>query len=61
MNISAADRLDDLAWLLDGGVWPPSAARRCGWTVAGAEKAARKHRRPRVARAMYPHMRGEAA
>lgn len=34
------ERLEDLAWLLDMGEWPPRAARRCGWTVPGAINAA---------------------
>lgn len=37
------DRLSDLEWLLDMGECPPRAAARCGWTVTGAEKAARVH------------------
>lgn len=50
----ATYRLDELTWLLDGGVWPPEAARRCGWTVAGAEKAARKQDREEIRHALYP-------
>ena len=53
-RIEAEYRLGELEHLLNGGVWPPSAVRRLGWTVTGAEKAARKRGRPDLARALWP-------
>lgn len=38
-------RLDELEHLLDGDVWPPSAASRCGWTISGAMSGARREGR----------------
>lgn len=55
------DRLSDLEWLIDGGVWPPSAAERVGWTVDAAEQAARRHGYSRVARVLRAHIREAAA
>ena len=43
--VSVPERLDELAHLLWGGEWPTRAAQRCGWTLAGAESAARDHGR----------------
>lgn len=36
------ERLAELVHLLDGGVWPPSACARLGWTVSSAMTAARR-------------------
>lgn len=46
-------RLGELAWLIDGGVYPPEAARRCDWTVAAAEKCARRYDRGDIARTLW--------
>lgn len=43
--VSVPERLDELAHLLWGGEWPTRAAQRCGWTLSGAESAAREHGR----------------
>lgn len=41
------ERLDELEWLIDGGVWPVEAAKRCGWgNLASAESIARRHNHP---------------
>ncbi|MGO1325094.1 MAG: hypothetical protein ACTMH8_06130 [Brevibacterium aurantiacum] len=36
-------RLGELEHLLAGGIWPPTAARRVGWSVETAERAAARH------------------
>lgn len=44
------ERLDELAWLIDGSVWPVEAAKRCGWSsLASAETIARRHGHPVLA------------
>ena len=35
--------------LIAGGVWPPTAARRVGWSVENAERAAARHGRHKLA------------
>lgn len=41
------ERLDELEWLITGGVWPVEAAKRCGWgQLASAESVARRHDHP---------------
>lgn len=42
------ERLAELVHLLDGGVWPPSACARLGWTVDAAVAAARRRGSARV-------------
>ena len=42
-------RLGELEHLIAGGVWPPTAARRVGWSVENAERAAARHGRHKLA------------
>lgn len=50
--VSVPERLDELAHLLWGGEWPARAAKRCDWTLAGAESAARDHGRADILSAL---------
>lgn len=50
-----ADRLEELAWLLGGGCWPPDAARRCGWTLESARSAAHRNGRADIATMLTRH------
>lgn len=52
------ERLDDLAWLIDGGVWPPTACARVGWTLTAAEKAARD-RAPHLGVVLRRHVKAQ--
>ncbi|MFE5777115.1 hypothetical protein [Brachybacterium sp. NPDC056505] len=38
-----AARIEELEWLLDGGVWPPTACARVGWTVETARTMANRY------------------
>lgn len=42
-------RLGEIEHLLAGGVWPPEACRRVGWTVSAALYHAAAHGRERAA------------
>ncbi|MGP5291660.1 hypothetical protein ACTXL6_16500 [Brachybacterium tyrofermentans] len=42
-------RLGELEHLIAGGVWPPTAAQRVGWSVENAERAAARHGRYKLA------------
>lgn len=46
---STAERLEDLEWLLDGGVTPDRAAARVGWARETALTLARRHGRDDLA------------
>lgn len=50
------DRLNEVQHLIDGGVWPPNAVKRCEWTLTGAEKAARVAGRDQLANTLRPHI-----
>ena len=56
-----AERLDDLEWLIGGGVWPPDAVARVGWTVGAAQIAARRRGMTRLARTLDTHTKKEDA
>lgn len=42
-------RLDEVEHLVAGSTWPPHAARRVGWSVETAERAAARHGRYELA------------
>lgn len=52
-------RVAELVHLLDGGVWPPQACERVGWTVTAAEKALRRTEHNRWARVLQGHVKRE--
>lgn len=39
-RMSRTERLTEMQWLIDGGVWPIEAAKRVGYTFHSAETAA---------------------
>lgn len=49
-----AARLEDLEFLLSVGEGPADALARIGWTPTAAQRAARRHGRPDLARAVGP-------
>lgn len=55
LKARTSDRLEDLEWLLEGGVWPPTACARVGWTVDAARQAATRHGRT-VAAVLQGHV-----
>ncbi len=54
-TVEALHRLDELEWLIDGGVWPPTACARVGWSVDAARQAATRHGRT-VAAVLQGHV-----
>lgn len=55
------DRLAELAWLVDGGVWPPTACARLDWSLSAALKSAYRYGRPDLAAVLEPHKREQYA
>ncbi len=53
--MTVAEKLDELEHLIDGGVWPPSAVARVGWTLGAAGIAARRARH-RIAPILTAHV-----
>lgn len=54
-------RISELEHLLDGGVWPPDAVRRLGWTIKSAEDAARYRGMTRLTARLAEYRRGAEA
>lgn len=52
---STRARIEDLEHLIRCDVSPEAAACRCGWTIEGAEQAARRHGSPELARIYGRH------
>ena len=50
------DRLNEVQHLIDGGVWPPHAVKRCAWTLTAAEKAARVYGYDRLGTTLRHHI-----
>lgn len=57
----AQERLDELAFLLDTGEWPPRACKRLGWTVPGAVIAAKRAGRGDITAVLWRHEREAAS
>lgn len=60
-QLRARDRLDELAWLIDAGEWPPRACERLDWSLSAALKAARRYDIRAVYMALENHRREELA
>lgn len=52
-RMTTAECLDEIEWLLDGGVRPADAVAQVGRTVAGMERAADRAGRSELARRIY--------
>lgn len=55
------DRLDELAFLLECGEWPPRACERLDWSLSAALKAARRYDIRHVYMALENHRREDLA
>lgn len=60
-KLRARERLDELAYLLACGEWPPRACERLDWSISAAVKAARRYDIRPVYMALENYRRDEVA